>query len=110
MDELARQKCLPRAGVEHQLSTEIVAQHLEQLPGWRLGADLGSLEKRYAFLDFYRTMAFVNAVAWIAHEQDHHPDLSVGYNYCLVRLSTHDVGGLSWNDLICAARIDALSE
>ena len=55
-------------------------------------------------------MAFVNAVAWIAHQEDHHPDLEVGYNRCHVRYSTHAIGGLSANDMICAAKIDDLLE
>ncbi len=53
-------------------------------------------------------MAFVNALAWIAHTEDHHPDLQVGYYRCTVRFSTHSVGGISVNDFICAAKADAL--
>jgi len=58
--------------------------------------------------DYYQTIAFVNALAWVAHAEDHHPDIEAGYNRCLVRYSTHAIGGLSDNDFICAARIDAL--
>ncbi|QIL44593.1 4a-hydroxytetrahydrobiopterin dehydratase [Acidovorax sp. HDW3] len=79
---------------------------LAQLPGWKLRD--GALEKNYPFANYHETMAFVNAVAFIAHTQDHHPDLSVHYNHCIVRLSTHDVGGISATDIDCAARIDAL--
>ena len=79
---------------------------LTQLPGWQI--DAGSLCKRFQAADFHRTMALVNAIAWIAHEQDHHPDMQVSYNSCTVRWSTHSVGGLSINDFICAARIEAL--
>lgn len=57
---------------------------------------------------FHETIAFVNALAWVAHREDHHPDLSVGYNRCAVRFNTHAVGGLSVNDFICAAKLDAL--
>ena len=60
------------------------------------------------FRNYYETMAFVNAPAWIAHGEDRHPDIGVGYNRCHVRSSTHSIGGLSDNDFICAARIDAL--
>jgi 4a-hydroxytetrahydrobiopterin dehydratase len=77
-------------------------------PGWRLAEDGKSLKRALGFEDFYRTMAFVNAVAWIANAEDHHPDLEVGYNYCRITFSTHSVGGLSENDFICAAKIDAL--
>ena len=69
----------------------------------------GVLHKTFTLGDFHQTMAFVNAVAWIAHQQDHHPDLAVSYKHCTIRWSTHSVGGLSINDFICAARVDALS-
>ena len=90
-------------------ATETVAA-LAQLNGWRLqgdGADV-AIEKTYRFANYYQTMAFVNAVAFIAHAEDHHPDLSVHYDRCVVRLSTHDVQGISSTDLDCAARFDAL--
>ena len=76
--------------------------------GWRIADDGKSLRRAYGFKDFYRTMAFVNAVAWVANVEDHHPDLEVGYNYCRVMFATHSVGGLSENDFICAAKLDAL--
>ena len=90
-------------------ATEVVAK-LAQLEGWTLsgdGADVG-IEKTYSFANYYETIAFVNALAFIAHTQDHHPDLSVHYNRCGVRLNTHDVGGLSATDFDCAERFDAL--
>jgi 4a-hydroxytetrahydrobiopterin dehydratase len=55
-------------------------------------------------------MAFVNASAWISHREDHHPDLLVGYNRCRAAYVTHAIGGLSENDFICAAKLDALFE
>ena len=90
-------------------ATEIVAK-LVDLPGWQLsgdGADV-AIEKTYRFSNYHETMAFVNAVAFIAHAQDHHPDLSVHYDRCVVRLNTHDVAGISATDIDCATRIDAL--
>jgi 4a-hydroxytetrahydrobiopterin dehydratase len=90
-------------------ATEVVTQ-LAQLPGWQLhgdGADV-AIEKTYTFANYHETMAFVNAVAFIAHAEDHHPDLSVHYGRCVVRLNTHDVGGISATDIDCATRIDAL--
>ncbi len=81
---------------------------LSQLSDWTLAADGLAISRQFRFHDFHQTMAFVNAVAWIAHQQDHHPDLEVGYNRCTVRYSTHAVGGLSLNDFICAAKVDAL--
>ncbi|WP_312843229.1 4a-hydroxytetrahydrobiopterin dehydratase [Diaphorobacter nitroreducens] len=90
-------------------ATEIAAK-LVDLPGWQLsgdGADV-AIEKTYRFANYHETMAFVNAVAFIAHVQDHHPDLSVHYGRCVVRLNTHDVAGISATDIDCATRIDAL--
>ena len=89
--------------------TEVVTK-LGELAGWKLtgdGPDV-AIEKTYAFANYHETMAFVNAVAFIAHTQDHHPDLSVHYNRCVVRYATHDVKGLSATDFDCAARVDAL--
>jgi 4a-hydroxytetrahydrobiopterin dehydratase len=68
----------------------------------------GALQKRFEFPDFHHTMAFVNALAWIAHREDHHPDLSVHYGHCMVRYSTHSAGGITARDLACTAMIDAL--
>lgn len=90
-------------------ATEVVA-NLAKIEGWTLngdGTDV-AIEKTYSFANYYATMAFVNAVAFIAHTQDHHPDLSVHFNRCRVRFNTHDVGGISIADFDCAARVDAL--
>ncbi len=84
-------------------------EYLAQLDGWQTDVQETVLEKVFRFKDFYQTIAFVNAIAWIANSENHHPDLEVGYNRCLVRYTTHDVGGISINDFICAARIDALN-
>jgi 4a-hydroxytetrahydrobiopterin dehydratase len=67
-----------------------------------------AIRREFRFKNFYETMAFVNAVAWISHREDHHPDLDLGYNRCVVHYSTHAIGGLSENDFICAARVNAL--
>lgn len=76
------------------------------LPGWEAAGD--ELTRTFRFDDYYRTIAFVNAVAWVSHRADHHPDLEVGYNRCRVRYTTHSAGGLTTNDFACAARVDAL--
>lgn len=91
-------------------ATEIVTR-LTQLNGdaalgWKL-ID-GALEKNFRFANFHETMAFVNALAWIAHRADHHPDLAVSYGQCTVRFNTHDVNGISVSDFDCAAQVDAL--
>ncbi|MES2976798.1 MAG: 4a-hydroxytetrahydrobiopterin dehydratase [Pseudomonadota bacterium] len=91
-------------------ATEVVGQlsqlNGEQALGWRL-ID-GALEKTFAFADFHRTMGFVNAVAFIANREDHHPDLTVSYGKCTVRFNTHDVNGISASDFYCASCVDAL--
>jgi len=90
-------------------ATAIVAA-LAKLDGWKLtgdGTDV-AIEKTCTFANYYETISFVNALAFIAHAQDHHPDLSVHYNRCVVRFNTHDVGGISETDFECAAQIDAL--
>ena len=91
-------------------ATEIVT-HLsklngEQAVGWRL-ID-GALEKSFTFKNFYETIGFVNAVAFICNAQDHHPDLMVSYSKCTVRFNTHDVKGISVSDFFCAAQVDGL--
>lgn len=92
------------------LSTDQVRAQLATVQGWQLtGSDTSSaISKTYRFANFYETMAFVNALALVAHQQDHHPDLEVSYNRCKVSLNTHDVGGISETDIDCARRIDAL--
>jgi len=81
---------------------------LRELSGWTMSAETKEIRRTFAFKDYYASMAFVNAVAWIAHREDHHPDMAVGYNKVTVVFSTHSVGGLSENDFIGAAKIDAL--
>ena len=91
-------------------ATEIVTQlsklNGEQALGWRL-ID-GALEKTFNFKNFYATIGFVNAVAFIANAEDHHPDLAVSYSRCSVRFNTHDVRGISVSDFFCASKVDAL--
>jgi 4a-hydroxytetrahydrobiopterin dehydratase len=90
-------------------ATEVVA-NLAKLEGWTLTGDDAAvaIEKTFTFLNYYETISFVNALAFIAHTQDHHPDLSVHFNRCVVRFNTHDVGGLSMTDFECASQADAL--
>ena len=90
-------------------ATEIVGQ-LAKLEAWTLQGegDALSITKTFEFSNYYQTIAFVNALAFQAHVCDHHPELTVGYNRCVVRFNTHDVGGLSSTDFTCAAAADAL--
>ncbi|MGE4239261.1 4a-hydroxytetrahydrobiopterin dehydratase [Ramlibacter sp.] len=91
-------------------ATEIVTRLSNDAPGWKLSGDGDEtgIEKSYAFANYHETMAFVNAVAFIAHGMDHHPDLSVHYNRCVVRYRTHDAKGITELDFEAAARVEAL--
>ncbi len=80
---------------------------LGQVPGWAV-ID-GTLQSSFSFRNYYETIAFVNAMAWVSHQQDHHPDLQVTYKLCAVSYTTHSADGeLSVNDFICAAKVSAL--
>lgn len=91
---------IPAEKLQHLLSE--ISEH------WQMDTTEMSISRRFEFDDYCHTIAFVNAVAWIALQQDHHPELRVGYQYCDVYYTTHTVNGLSLNDFICAARIDQL--
>jgi len=104
--ELTTKKCKPCEGGVPKLTEAEIQSFLAQLKDWTYRD--GALVKAYAFRNYHETMAFLNATAWISHREDHHPDLIVGYNRCEVRYWTHAIGGLSENDFICAAKIDAL--
>lgn len=106
MNELAAQKCKPCEGGIEPLTAEEAAVFLKQLDGWQLQDK--QISKTYTFKNYYQTMAFVNALAWVSHREDHHPDIKAGYNRCDVVYTTHAIGGLSENDFICAAKIDKL--
>ena len=106
MNDLATRKCKPCEGGVAPLDAQQTQQMLRGIQGWAV--ENGRLAKSYSFQNYYQTMAFVNAMAWISHREDHHPDLAVGYNKCRVEYVTHAIGGLSENDFICAAKCDAL--
>jgi 4a-hydroxytetrahydrobiopterin dehydratase len=89
------------------MTQEEINQTLPSVKDWKF--DNGEIVRTYTFKNYYQTMAFVNALAYIAHAEDHHPDIEVGYKTCKVRYSTHAIGGISENDFICAAKIDALA-
>lgn len=108
MSDLQERHCVPCEGGVAPLDAIRAEALMSQVPGWSLDAAGNSIQREFEFKNFHRTMEFVNALAWIAHREDHHPDLEVGYKTCLVRFSTHAIGGLSDNDFICAARINAL--
>ena len=101
---LLSRHCAPNAPA---LSQDAIAALLAQVPGWAL-ID-GKLQNSFTFNNYYQTIAFVNALAWVSHQEDHHPDLMVSYKLCAVAYTTHTAGGdVSENDFICAARVSAL--
>ena len=103
---LTGKSCKPCEGGVPALTQAEAKNLLKQLDNWKLKANV--ISKTFEFKNYYQVMAFVNAVAWMTHREDHHPDMTVGYNKCGMEYSTHDVGGLSENDFICAAKVDAL--
>jgi 4a-hydroxytetrahydrobiopterin dehydratase len=106
---LTDKHCKPCEGDVAPLTREQAEALLIDLhDDWSIDESGGEINRTFSFKNYYQTMAFVNALAWIAHGEDHHPDIEVGYNRCHVRYSTHAIGGLSENDFICAAKIDAL--
>ena len=107
--DLTSQQCEACEGIGSALNTEQVQNLMPQLrPEWKPNAACTELTRVFQFKNYYHTMAFVNALAWIAHQENHHPDLLVSYNQCTVTWNTHALNGLSMNDFICAAKTDAL--
>jgi len=103
MTDFLHQQCKQGAAA---MSAQAVRDHLAQMSGWR-DAD-GAIEKTFAFKGWLETVAFVDALAWMCHVEDHHPEINVQFDRCRVRFATHSAGGVSMNDFICAAKADAL--
>ncbi|HWE02783.1 MAG TPA: 4a-hydroxytetrahydrobiopterin dehydratase [Tepidisphaeraceae bacterium] len=103
---LAQKSCKDCAGDAKKLNDKQIATLLGDVPEWEQFD--GRIARTFHFKNYYESMAFVNATAWISHREDHHPDLEVGYNKVRVSYSTHSVGGLSESDFICAAKIESL--
>lgn len=108
MVELMNIRCVGCEGGIPALKTDEINTYLNQIHEWQVTQDNKQIQKRFEFKNFYKTMAFVNAIAWIANQENHHPDMEVGYNYCVVKYTTHAVDGLTQNDFICAAKVDHL--
>lgn len=104
--ELGSKHCKPCGGDTFQLERSVAERYLEELPGWVYVEN--AITKNFEFKNYYQTMSFVNAVAWIAHKEGHHPDMKISYCSCIIQYSTHAIGGLSENDFICAAKVEAL--
>lgn len=95
-----------RAASDRALNHDEITVRLVDLPGWVLEGK--QIRRQWSFRDHYQAIAFVNAVAWISHQTDHHPDMHVGYNKVSVTYSTHSSGGVSEKDLLCAAKVSRL--
>ncbi|HEU4621864.1 MAG TPA: 4a-hydroxytetrahydrobiopterin dehydratase [Burkholderiaceae bacterium] len=98
--------CIHQSG--SPLDNATIERNLAELPEWTWDGARNALVRTYRFANYYETIAFINALAWVIHREDHHPDLVVGYNRCEVAFSTHSVKGLSDNDFICAAKANAV--
>lgn len=108
MTDLLQQQCQACEGSIAPMTASEIQTLREKTPLWQVNAEGTTIERHFNFKSFLPVMAFANAVAWIAHQQKHHPDMTLGYNYCTVRYTTHAISGLSENDFICAAKIDTL--
>ncbi len=109
MSDLKTRHCESCEGIGQALTADQIINLKPQLhKNWEISADQKHLKRSLKFDNFYQTMAFVNALAWIANQENHHPDLEVGYNYCHITFMTHALDGLTHNDFICAAKMDDL--
>lgn len=107
--DLTQKHCESCEGIGTALNPTQIQKLLPQIdPSWEVSEDHKEIMHAFTFDNFYETMAFVNALAFMAHQENHHPDMELGYNYCNVRYTTHALGGLSLNDFICAAKIDLM--
>lgn len=109
ISDLQSKHCESCEGIGESLQNTQITNLLPQISShWQVSEDNRKIKRSFAFKNFYETMAFVNALAWVANKENHHPDLEVGYNYCIVSYTTHALDGLSQNDFICAAKTDSL--
>ena len=111
MSDLLQQQCHPITDSDAAYSDaeieKLLADDLENL--WQLNAAKDQISRSFKFKNYYQTISFVNAVAWVAHQQDHHPEIIINYSQCDISFTTHNVKRLSKNDFICAAFINQLS-
>lgn len=106
--DLSERHCVPCEGDVAPMERGQAEKLLAELEDWELSEDGKVISRRFEFRGFFRTMSFINAMAWVVNNEGHHPDFSAGYNYCEVGFTTHAIDGLSENDFICAAKINAL--
>ena len=108
MENLAQKRCRPCEGGVSPLGREEAGKYLKGLTAWNLKEDGKTIQKEYLFKNFKEVITFFNRIAQIAEEENHHPELSIGYKRMKVELSTHSIKGLSENDFILAAKFDAV--
>jgi len=106
--DLTEKHCAPCEGGVDPMTHAAANEMLGEVPGWSLSDDGRMISRRFEFKGFYKTMSFINAMAWVVNKENHHPDFSAGYNFCEVGFTTHEIDGLSENDFICAAKVNAL--
>ena len=106
--DLTERRCVPCEGGVPTMTREEALAIMNEIPGWELADDSKSICRRFEFKGFYKCVSFINALAWVANAENHHPDFSAGYNYCEVTFTTHAIDVLSENDFICAAKVNAL--
>lgn len=106
MSDLQQKTCRPCEGGVSPMNDSQIQEYLEQVNSWEYKE--GNIVRNFAFKNYYETIAFVNAVAWVSHKENHHPLLEVGFRNCTVKYNTHAIQGISENDFICAAKVDAL--
>jgi len=109
-NELTTKKCVPCEGGVPALEDKQIERYQKLTPEWSVSNDKKKITRAFNFKGYYKTIAFVNAIAWIANQEGHHPDLEVSFNKCTVHYTTHAIDGLTDNDFICAAKIDSLLE
>jgi len=106
--DLLNSSCQDLSDDSITINDDDISQLLSHLENWEISDGHKSISRLFKFKNYYQTIAFVNASAWIVHDEDHHPELNVTYNKCHVHFSTHSVNGLSIKDFICAAKHDEL--
>lgn len=111
MSQLSQDHCRPIRPEESALNELQISDLLDELKNsWQYDKATQTIWRKFSFRDYYQTLSFVNAAAWIAHQQDHHPEIRIHYNHSIILFSTHSINGLSHNDFICAARINQIAD
>lgn len=109
MHDLLTLSCKHYSNEDTKLTETEITNFLTKVTGWQLSqADTTLITKDFKFKNYHQTIEFINAVAWIVHQQNHHPEITITYNTCHIEFSTHSIKGLSLNDFICAAKINTL--